>query len=674
MPPLTHYELYAFEGRDWTLQQRFVGSERDMAIQEAKSLEAHLGMPTKVIREYHNPQTGMSDEHVVYISPRFKDMKEQAKQARARKTQGLGSRPNASMPEGLESYSSYKYTEQQLADRRYAKSVGDLMGRVLLVLTASLILAAMGTSLIPAVLNLLNAGGQIGLGSLGNMLFGIFLFLFLVSTILIGRKLIPFAGILAKAPTPKVRTERKYTPSTASEADAAAPDSEDRDDEAEEAEPDFDPVALMDEHAELVHQPTPPPDPKELQQQRDAERLAKRKAEAEEKLRKAREEIARAKAAEAEAAQASAAEPEETNQAEDNSPQADLARTAAMTFLGGAVAALKTLSIKMDVFTRFGVNLYLAGASEALAGRLGLPQGLQHRLLREMLEVMGTRPALALMFIEKLEEYLMEPRYMLMVQAGRDAMLVQLAEGNDPFRALPQIMGDWNTPLAKKPTTSTIAIVFTDMVGSTDINSKVGDLLAREITRVHNAIVRSALSRFDGREVKHTGDGIMATFQVISQAAEAAADIQRAVATHNTRRPDLAIALRIGINAGEPVVEENDYYGIAVTLAARICAEAEGGSILCSGVVRDLSQGKDLRFRDRGQAKLKGISDPQRLYEIIWDSNVPITEQEESPNLTEPPDEEAIAALGPNVELESTADTDGEATPQPAERPTENPV
>jgi adenylate cyclase len=208
-------------------------------------------------------------------------------------------------------------------------------------------------------------------------------------------------------------------------------------------------------------------------------------------------------------------------------------------------------------------------------------------------------------------------------------MWLQLDKTDDPFRALPQIMADWNTPQIKKPTTSTIAIVFTDMVGSTDINSKVGDLLAREITRVHNAIVRSALTRFDGREVKHTGDGIMATFQVISQAAEAAVDIQRAVASHNGRRPDLAIDLRIGINAGEPVMEENDYYGIAVTLAARICAEAKGGDILCSGVIRDLSQGKDLRFRERGQAKLKGISDPQRLYEIVWDPSTPTTAEDQ---------------------------------------------
>ncbi|WP_413203941.1 adenylate/guanylate cyclase domain-containing protein [Rhodospirillum sp. A1_3_36] len=666
MPPLTHYELYAFEGHNWTLQQRFVGSERETAIQEAKSLEIHLGMPTKVIREYHNPQSGMFDEHVVYISPRFKEVKDQAKQARAGKAQSLGSRPHASMPEGLESYSNYKYTEQELADRRYAKSVGDLMGRVLLVLTASLILAAMGTSLVPAVLNLLNAGGQIGIGSLGNVLFGIFLFLFLVSTVVIGRKLIPFAGILAKAPTPKGRRERKYTPSAAKEQDTRKSAPEDRDEDGEETDPDFDPIALMDEHAELVHQPAPPPDPKDQQKQRDAERLAKRKAEAEEKLRKAREEIEKARG---EDAPPPDPEEAEASQTDDDSPQADLARTAAMTFLGGTVAALKSISIKMDVFTRFGVNLYLAGACEALAGHLGFPQSLQHGLLREMLEVMGTRPALALMFIEKLEEYLMEPRYMLMVQAGREAMLVQLAGGSDPFGALPQIMADWNTPIAKKPTTSTIAIVFTDMVGSTDINSKVGDLVAREITRVHNTIVRSALSRFDGREVKHTGDGIMATFQVISQAAEAAADIQRAVATHNTRRPDLAIGLRIGINAGEPLVEENDYYGIAVTLAARICAAAEGGSILCSGVVRDLSQGKDLRFLDRGQAKLKGISDPQRLYEIVWDSNAPITDQEDRPHMTEPPDEEGITTPGANAELESPPHTDGETAPKPTENP-----
>ncbi|MCF8481586.1 MAG: adenylate/guanylate cyclase domain-containing protein [Rhodospirillum sp.] len=655
MPPLTHYEVYAFEERGWTLQKRFISTERDKAIEEAKSLETFLNMPTKVIREYHNPQTGMSDEHVVYISPRVKEMREQAHRARTGSALPMGYRPNARMPEGLENYSNYSYTESELADKRYAKSVGDLLGRVLLVLAASLILAAMGTSLIPAVLNLLRFGGRVGLGNMGDILFGIFLFLFVVSTTLIGRKLIPFAGVLVKPPTPKVRKESKYTPATADEEDAKPADSEVTEKKGEDREADFDPVALMDEHKSLKQSPKPKPDPKDGQG--EAERQAKTKAEAEEQARKARKEAEEARAETIAREETTANDPE--GDEDEGIPDRDLARTAAMTFLGGTVAALKTISIQLDVFTRFGVNLYLAGACEALAGRLRLPETVQHGLLREMLEVMGTRPALGLMFIDKMEEYLIEPRYMLMVQAGREAMWMQLANGGDPFRPLPQIMADWTTPQAKKPTTSTIAIVFTDMVGSTDVNSKVGDLMAREVTRVHNTIVRSALSRFEGREVKHTGDGIMATFQVISQAAEAAVDIQRAVDSHNARRPDLSIELRVGINAGEPVVEENDYYGIAVTLAARICAQASGGTILCSGVVRDLSQGKDLRFRDRGQAKLKGISDPQRLFEIVWDPNAPTTNRDDSSEVATLPGKDAIEPLDPAAGMERPHDPNG---------------
>jgi adenylate cyclase len=627
MPPLTHFEVYALEGRGWTLQGRFVSTERDKAIDEAKSLESFLNTPTKVVREYHNPQTGMSDEHVIYMSPKIKELKDQ--DHRPRTGGAAGGRPNSHMPKGLEAYSDYQYTEHDLADRRYAKSVGDLLGRMLLVLTASLILAAMGTSLIPAVLNLL----RVGVGDLGHVLFGIFMFLFLVSATLMGRKLVPLAGILSKPPTPPKARKDKGAPAVPKDT---KPPKAKGDDDEDGTEPTFDPIALMDEHAELgkataAKAETKPSAP----DRKDAERKAREdkarddqaRADQERKEREAAAEAARKAAEKAakEAAEAEAAQAEE----EESSPEQDLARAHAMTFLGGAVSALKGITTQLDVFTRFGVNLYLAGACEALAGRMGLHTPFQHGMLREMLEVMGTRPALALMFIEKLEEYLMEPRYMQMVQAGREAMWLQLDKTDDPFRALPQIMADWNTPQIKKPTTSTIAIVFTDMVGSTDINSKVGDLLAREITRVHNAIVRSALTRFDGREVKHTGDGIMATFQVISQAAEAAVDIQRAVASHNGRRPDLAIDLRIGINAGEPVMEENDYYGIAVTLAARICAEAKGGDILCSGVIRDLSQGKDLRFRERGQAKLKGISDPQRLYEIVWDPSTPTTAEDQ---------------------------------------------
>lgn len=97
------------------------------------------------------------------------------------------------------------------------------------------------------------------------------------------------------------------------------------------------------------------------------------------------------------------------------------------------VAALKVSHPQLDVYDRFGINLFLAGACETLVAGNDLSGSAKPALLREMLGVMGTRPALALMFSDKLDEYLMEPRYMQMLQAGRQAMGMKLAGGGEPF-------------------------------------------------------------------------------------------------------------------------------------------------------------------------------------------------------------------------------------------------
>ncbi|NQV07808.1 DUF4242 domain-containing protein [bacterium] len=154
------------------------------------------------------------------------------------------------------------------------------------------------------------------------------------------------------------------------------------------------------------------------------------------------------------------------------------------------------------------------------------------------------------------------------------------------------------------------AIMFTDIVGSTDMSTSIGDRAALEAVRAHDAIVRDCLTAHSGREVKHTGDGVLASFTAVTQAADAAVAIQANVAEVD------GLAVKIGLSAGEPVEDSDDLYGAAVNLAARICAHAEGGQILVSGTVRDLAIGKQIRFEDQGLIALKGFPDPVRLYAI----------------------------------------------------------
>ena len=130
--------------------------------------------------------------------------------------------------------------------------------------------------------------------------------------------------------------------------------------------------------------------------------------------------------------------------------------------------------------------------------------------------------------------------------------------------------------------------------------------------------VREALKAHAGTEIKHTGDGIMASFTSASAALECAIAIQRALAQHN-ESAEQPIGVRIGLNAGEPVAEEEDLFGTAVQLAARVCDKAEAGQILASNVVQELAAGKGFTFTDKGEASLKGFEKPVRLHEVVWD-------------------------------------------------------
>lgn len=161
-------------------------------------------------------------------------------------------------------------------------------------------------------------------------------------------------------------------------------------------------------------------------------------------------------------------------------------------------------------------------------------------------------------------------------------------------------------------------ILFTDLEGSTAMVQRLGDDGAMELLRRHDSIVRGALAQHGGREVKHTGDGIMASFASVRSGLAAAVDIQRAFAAHAEPDGGLPMRVRIGLSAGEPVTEGQDLFGAAVQLAARLCDHAEPGRVVVAGVLRDLSIGKGFEFGPRQSAELKGFPDPVEVCELMW--------------------------------------------------------
>jgi class 3 adenylate cyclase len=158
-------------------------------------------------------------------------------------------------------------------------------------------------------------------------------------------------------------------------------------------------------------------------------------------------------------------------------------------------------------------------------------------------------------------------------------------------------------------------VVFTDIVGSTTLTQRFGDDAAMEFLAVHDRIVRDALAACKGREVKHTGDGIMASFVSAATAVRCAARIQSAM---KERADGHRLQLRIGGAAGEPVEQNRDIFGTTVQLAARLCAHAQPEQILVSNVVAELCIGKSLTFRSLGEVFLKGFDRAIHVHEVKW--------------------------------------------------------
>ena len=161
-------------------------------------------------------------------------------------------------------------------------------------------------------------------------------------------------------------------------------------------------------------------------------------------------------------------------------------------------------------------------------------------------------------------------------------------------------------------------VLFTDVVNSTTLTQSLGDEVALAILGVHDAIVRDALAALGGREVKHTGDGIMACFISPAGAVRCAIQIQRELNKHAKANPDRPLKVRVGAAAGEPVEQHNDLFGSTVQLASRLCAHAQPEQILVSNAIAELCIGKGLSFQDLGEVTLKGFGSPVRAHAAAW--------------------------------------------------------
>ncbi|PKU26371.1 adenylate/guanylate cyclase domain-containing protein [Telmatospirillum siberiense] len=573
---IVHYEVYALDGQRWTLHARFRKDEKEDALEEAKIVENSLGFCAKVVRETYYPGNNASEEMLVYSSDKnFRPRVHATAPRRAYARGDAGFNAAIATPDF-----------RTAGKAKAAGSMGVLL-KLLLVVAAALAIAGGVTAIVSNLITKLD-------GAISGNASSLLVFLTFVITFLISGVPMALSVVDWRESSSVKDTKPKYRPQA----------------------PMKDVTAPIDD--------TPPP-PVDVQPEAAGEPEAEKQA-AEEK----KDEDGEA-APEQVAAPEKPAEPESETPADEKSGGPDEQapepmesfRMAMIRLLSGLLTEIKKIRPNLDAYNIFGIDLMLAGAIDVLGTQKHLEPEDKRAILKDTIEVMGTKSEVAKAFADKYEDYLVEPKYMTMVQAGRNNMESLLAGADIAADQITQTLEAWNKPQPLSPVSHRIVtVLFTDMVGSTDLTQTRGDHAAQDVVRRHNSIVRTALAEYAGKEIKHTGDGIMASFASASNAIEAAIVIQRACAAHNDMRPELPLHLRIGLNAGEPIEEEDDLFGTTVQLSARVCAKAETDEILCTNVVRELSAGKDLTFVAKGMQELKGFKETVPVYEVLWKPSV----------------------------------------------------
>jgi len=301
-----------------------------------------------------------------------------------------------------------------------------------------------------------------------------------------------------------------------------------------------------------------------------------------------------------------------------------------MKFIASAVAVLDQNTLNM--FNKFGICLYISGASNFLCHKERLPTEDATTVLSTALFAVGLSHARAAQFSAEHEAYLLEnAKNMQMFQAGREAMIGYLGGGVTNDHNLVAALKAWSDQKLSpdQDKRRPLTLMFTDIVGSSALAEERGNEFAMKVVRVHNMIVKSTISHYGGQYIKHTGDGILAAYDDAQMAVKSGAVIQRCVREHNTEFPDLPLDLRIGLNGGETITEGNDVFGSSVNLASRVCALAGVGQVFCTGIIRSRAKAVKIPFADRGEHAVKGYKDPIPVYEVLWDEGQATADQGE---------------------------------------------
>ena len=623
------FEVYYHQNGRWQLHMSFEANQRDLAIQEAAQVEAKSGYPSRVVRETVDSDTNTSEEAISWQSAKAKTINdgdsmfgggEKAKQKAKPKLKRPPPAPRPAAPEHRSAApapaTAPAAKQAKQPQRKPKKKKRSVIGGVIMAMITSIAIAAVMMVIAFFVMQIVFPGRPPDQVAGGTFML-VFFFAFLTN---LHRRFGLLAMLRGQPKAPPSNQDRvramsaKKAPVQDMEfADVEIQDLRDKiavEDEIEESEgaqdaadeDDGEPKDLgadmdMDMGAQ-VQSAEAPPAPVE-QPQPAAEKPIERPVEKppERVVEKTPE-----RPVEKPVPQKSPAEVE--------------ARTGLSKFVGEVASHVNIAGL--NAFSRFGLNLYVSGAGSVIGQAKKLGRDLQLAVLKDGLQQAGNTPDRAEAFCVELPGYGKNPRYAGMIQAGVKAMQARLGGSENAAQSITTLLNEWNLPEKRPTVPSVITFMFTDIVGSTEMTARLGNAGAQKAVRAHNTAVRGAIQAKKGREVKHTGDGIMATFPDPASAVTGAIQILRDIAAHNAANPTLQVQVRIGVNVGEAVEEENDFFGAAVQMTARICDKASKGNVWASQAVVDACKGQRLGFIPRGRFEMKGIQGAKILYEVGW--------------------------------------------------------
>lgn len=164
-----------------------------------------------------------------------------------------------------------------------------------------------------------------------------------------------------------------------------------------------------------------------------------------------------------------------------------------------------------------------------------------------------------------------------------------------------------------------MTVMFTDIVGSTEMMERLDERAWLELLDIHNRLVRECVTKFGGDVVKSLGDGFMIVFASAAAALGCAATLQRILARHRVKNPGEPLPVRIGVHTGNVFRTDDDYLGRTVVLAARITGQARGGEILVSAAAREYTESlRRWRYLGSSELQLKGLSQPEVVSTLEW--------------------------------------------------------